>query len=310
MLILRSLLILALCFCTVPALATEPVTSPPASLEERLRLLEERFGPVVPLNERLTISGLIEVEGAAGKVKNSDGSSDSVSDLALATAQLGFEGRVNEQVGGNIILLFEEGGETEIEIDEAAIRLEQGRGSLQVGRLYLPFGAYNSHFISDPLTLELGETRQTALVLGYEQELFTLSAFVFNGSEDKIGRDDHVNDGGVSLTLTPAEGITVGAGYLSDLAESGAGLLGGTGYSRQVAGWNAFVHLEHGPFAVEAEYLAAVRAFAAADLNADFAGNSARPQTLNLEVAYSAAENVELALRYAMSKEFAGQPEK
>lgn len=162
MVIRPSLLILALCLCTAgPTLAAEPVTSSSASLEERIRLLE---GRVAPLNERLTISGLIEVEGTAGKVKNNDGSSDDASDLTLATAQLGFEGRVNEQVGGNIILLYEEGGE--LEIDEAAIRLEQGRGSLRAGRLYLPFGAFNSHFISDPLTLELGETRQTALVLG------------------------------------------------------------------------------------------------------------------------------------------------
>lgn len=35
------------------------------------------------------------------------------------------------------------------------------------GRQYIPFGNFDSHFVTDPLTLLLGETNEGALVGGY-----------------------------------------------------------------------------------------------------------------------------------------------
>jgi hypothetical protein len=152
--------------------------------------------------------------------------------------------------------------------------------------------------------LTLGETRQTALVLAYQREIFTLRAFVFNGKKDKAGSEDHVNDGGMSLTVTPYDGLEFGASALSDLAESGAELLGGNGYSRRFAGWSAYLHLQQGRLGLEAEYLAAARAFAANDL----ADNVNRPQTWNLEAAWALTPAVELAARYGGSRELADAP--
>ncbi|MDO9079391.1 MAG: hypothetical protein Q7U44_01225, partial [Desulfuromonadales bacterium] len=91
---------------------------------------------------------------------------------------------------------------------------------------------------------------------------------------------------------------------LSDLAESGAELLGGNGYSRHVAGWSAYVHLQKGRLGLEAEYLAAARAFAVSDLT----DNVNRPQTWNMEVAWALTPAVELATRYGGSRELADAP--
>jgi hypothetical protein len=296
----------------------------PSSYEERLKALEERqaeiyhtlaekkaAGLASQIAERLTISGLIEVEAAAESVELADGSSDAASDLALATAQLGLGVKLTEEVRGNISLLFEEGAfgdeDSDLEVDEAAIDINYAPLFARAGRLYVPFGVFHSHFISDPLTLELGETRETALLLGYGHDLFSVSAFAFNGDAEKRGEEDHVRDWGASLVLTPAEGIELGASYLADLADSNAELI--SKYTRRVGGWSAFAVVERGPFGVSGEVLGATRSFAAADLDADGNGKGDKPLAWNLEVSWALRENVELALRYEGSDELAGQPE-
>ncbi len=307
-------MLVLLFLCAAPLLAVE-TSSPALSLEERLQRLESRqvelyhtlaekrsAGLSEAISKNMTLSGLIEVEGSATRLRLVDHSSDSASDLTLSTAQLGLDARVNEEVGVNLTLLYEEDGE--LEVDEAFILFEHKSWNLSAGRLYLPFGAFHSHFISDPLPLALGETRKTALVLACQREIFTLSAFVFNGNEDKFGSEDHVNDGGLSLTVTPYDGLEIGASVLSDIAESGAELLGGNGYSRRVAGWSTYAHLQQGRLGLEAEYLAAAHAFAASNL----ADNVNQPRTWNLEVAWALTPAVELAARYGGSRELAEAP--
>ncbi len=85
------------------------------------------------------------------------GNTDSASDLTLATAQLGLGIEVNEYFSGKLIVLFEEDteGDDRIEVDETTVNLASGPWSGRIGRQYLPFGHFHSHFISDPLTLEL-----------------------------------------------------------------------------------------------------------------------------------------------------------
>lgn len=300
----------------------------PRTIEERLQALEERqtelyhtlaekkaAGLATKITDRITISGLLEVEASAEDVEFADGTSDAASDLVLATAQLGFGLKLTEEVRGNISFLFEE-DDTPLEVDEAAIDVNYAPLFGRFGRLYVPFGVFHSHFISDPLTLELGETRETAALLGYGHELFSLSAFIFNGDAEKIGKEDHIRDWGASLVLTPAEGIELGGSYLSDLADSNAELLldeianPDNLYGRRVGGWSAFALLERGPFGVSGEILGAARSFAVTDLDADGNGKGDKPLTWNLEVSWAPQENVELAVRYEGSDEFFGFPER
>jgi hypothetical protein len=303
-------MLVLLFLCSTPLLAAETL-----SLEERLQRLEvsqtelyhtlaekKSAGLSEAISKNMTLSGLIEVEGSALRRRLADHSTDSASDLALSTAQLGLDAKVNEEVGVNLTLLYEEEGE--LEVDEAFMRLDRGSWNLSAGRLYLPFGAFHSHFISDPLPLTLGETRQSAVTAGYNQGLFNLTAFAFSGNAGKVGSEDHVNDGGLSLSVTPCEGLEFGASIISDLAESDAEILGGNAYRRRVAGWSSYFHLQQGALSLEAEYLAAARAFAADDL----AANVNRPQTWNLEAAWALTPAVELAARYGGSRELAEAP--
>lgn len=308
-----------LLLCAAPLLAAETSTAVPLSLEERLQGLEARqselyhtlvekksAGLSASISQNMTLSGLIEVEGSATRLRLNDQSNTGASDLTLATVQVGLDAQVSKEVDVNLTLLYEE--DEELEVDEAFINFEHGKWQLSVGRLYLPFGAFHSHFVSDPLTLALGETRQSAVTLGYKQELFQLSAFAFNGNEDKGGSEDQISDGGLSLTVTPYEGLELGASVLSDLSESGAEILGGNGYSRRVAGWSTYLHLQQGAWTLEGEYLAAAKTFVSADLDANGDGHGDWPQTWNLEAAWGLTPAVEVAVRYGGSRELATAP--
>lgn len=293
----------------------------PQAMENRLRSLEERQAELYhtltekkaaglgeEITQRLTISGLLEVAGSVGGTRFADGTSDAASELALATAQIGFGLAVNEHTRGELSFLFEEDGP--VEVDEAAIQLAFGPGFARLGRQYLPFGAFHSHFISDPLTLELGETRETAILAGFQADRFTIAAFGFNGAAEKIGTEDHLRDWGASLTATPLAGLELGGSYLSDLADSNAELLvaGGNLFSQRVGGWSAFANLDLGPVAFAGEVLGATTAFAVADLDADGDGRGDLPLAWNLEFACYPRQRVELALRYGGSADLAGFP--
>jgi hypothetical protein len=312
--------------------STEP---PNLSAEERLRILEDRqaeiyhtlaekksAGLAEKITDRITISGLLEVEAVAADVEFRDRTSDAASDLTLATAQFGLGVKLTEAISGDIIFLFEEGAfgndDTDLEVDEAAINISLGSWSGRIGRQYLPFGVFHSHFISDPLTLELGETRETAILAGYTYGPATLSAYVFNGDAEKTRNEDHIRDWGASLVLAPTEGVGLGGSYLSDLADTDASLvlfedpLRGevNEFRRRVAGWSAFLVAERGKLGFSGEVLGATRRFADLDLDADGDGQGDKPLAWNLEASWSLLENVEMALRYEGSREFAGQPER
>ncbi|MFO7983493.1 MAG: LbtU family siderophore porin [Desulfuromonadales bacterium] len=269
---------------------------------------KKQAGLKTAITEKITISGLIEVEAGAAEIDSRDGGTESESDIILATAQLGLGVEVAEGITGDLILLYEEDA-TDLEVDEAAINFSNDVWFGRLGQQYVPFGVFHSHLISDPLTLELGETRETALLGGYGNDIVTISAYIFNGDADKEGdQEDHIRDWGLSVSSTPAEGLTLGASYISDLAESDAELVGDT-FEGRVGGWSAFFTLEPEGFHVTGEVLGADSTFSAADMDADGNGVGDRPLAWNLELAWYPSEVLELSARYEGSDEFSGHPE-
>lgn len=291
-------------------------------LDQRVKALEEKqselyhtleekksAGLATLLDGHLALSGLIEVETGYQRSRLRGGGSEKESDLTLATAQLGLAAKANDQLGATLALLYEEADDARIEVDEATIDLTQGPWQARVGRQYLPFGVFRSHFISDPLTLELGETRETALRGGFHHDNFAIEAFVFNGDAEQDGRDSHLRDFGASLSLTPFEGLELATSYLSDLADSDSELVG-SAFSRRVGAWSAAGVATFGPLEFSGEYLGALQSFAAADLDANGDGFGDRPRAWNLEAAWNPCESVELAARLEGSDQFPDQPQR
>ena len=248
------------------------------------------------------LGGVVEVE--AGFVNEDDPAEGDSSDIALATVEIGLDATINKNVEAHMLLLYEDG--EEFTVDEGTITISDKLGYfITVGKMYLPFGVFNSHFISDPLTLELGETNETALMIGYTKDMIELSVGLFNGNVDEAGEDDKIDDYVASLTVTPVEGISFGASYISDISDTDAeitvafGNVSSQGNTEVVAGYSAFISASLGPVTLEAEYLAAAEEFDTADITTED-----QPSTFNVELAYAISEAAELALRYESADDF------
>jgi len=305
-----SILLLA----TDPALAvSEDSNATIESLEARIEALEASGGSS-PLTGRLHLGGIVELEARWSKTE----SEDPTSDLVVASALLSAESQLNERVGGHIVLLYEEGG-TGLDVDEAVISLTCPgplagmEAGLNAGKLYLPFGHFETHLISDPLTLELGETNDTAARFSLTGGMLEFRLAVFNGETDALGDDDVIDSLAAALDLEAGEGVEFGVSWINDLAESDNGLVtDAAGYGDSVAGFSAFASFERPPFHLGIEYLGALERFdpqvvdAAATLDPDNPGDltGRKPLAFNLELALELAEEFEVAVRYEQADDF------
>ena len=142
----------------------------------------------------------------------------------LATFELGIAAQVTDWVEAMASLLYEE-DDTDLEVDLAMITIANPEVTpvfFSAGQFYLPFGAYQTNLVSDPLTLEIGETRETAAQLGFVYQGFSGSAYAFNG-DNKVNGDNHIDSWGANLAFAQErEDLvwTVGAGYINDLGDS------------------------------------------------------------------------------------------
>jgi hypothetical protein len=246
--------------------------------------------------------GLIEVEAMADD-NDKDGDS---SDITLATVELGLDVDINEYVKGHILMLWEEDATDPIAMDEGTIIFGSPYGlTLTVGKMYVPFGVFSSHFISDPLTLELGETNESAVLVTYAKSIAEFSVGVFNGSADQSS-ESTIDDWVASLTVTPAEGVTIGASYISDISDTDADLTGLSRIRHRTPGVGGFVTVTYGKFNLIGEYIGATKRFHVLDLDADGSGSGDKPRTYNLELAYQLNERTELAARYEGNDDMPG----
>ncbi len=282
-------------------------------LSARVSRIEEKIGEAPVLGkwaEMLTISGVVEVEAGFERMDfDAPGvGTEESSDIALATVELGVDVNIAKHVGGHILFLWEEDDTEPVDVDEAFIILD-GEDVvplyLNAGKMYVPFGNFESHFISDPLTLEIGETRESAVRVGFANDMTEICVAVFNGDIDETGDDNHIRSFVGSATFTLPEnsvsglGLSMGVSYISNIADSD-GLEGeiSTGtIDDEVAGFSAFLSASlMDRFFLEAEYVGALDEFEAGELSFDD-GNELQPTTWNFELAYVATETLEVALR-------------
>jgi uncharacterized coiled-coil protein SlyX len=239
--------------------------------------------------DRVEIGGLVEVE--AGYHSSYDG--DETSDLAVATVELGIAAQVNDWVAAEITLLYEE-DDTDLEVDVATITVAPPDGPwfATAGQQYVPFGVYGTNLVSDPLTLEIGETRETAALVGIEANGFVGSAYVFNGDSDK---DDEIDRYGLMAGYASEGddfGFALQAGYISHIGDSDGLDVGDVG--DYVGGIALDAQITAGAFTFIAGYVAATDSFDAAELG--FNGKGAEPKAWAIEAGYA----FELASRPAM----------
>jgi hypothetical protein len=258
--------------------------------------------------ERIEVSGVIEVEASHQRsdFSDPDAPGEDSNDVDLATVELALDAQIVDHVAGRMLFKYED---DDTFVDEGFITIsgtDAFPGFLTAGRQYLPFGNYDSHFVSDPLTLELGETNEGAVVAGFRlaDDTLVMSAGLFKGDIRETGRDDTIDSYVAAVSYQPFEPVTLGLSYTSNLLSSGA--FSETAVSDtiadQVGGWSAFAtvsFLER--FKLIAEYTSAMDRFAAGEIYADDDPRNRKPAAWNLELGVSLLENLDAAVGYGGS---------
>ena len=233
------------------------------------------------------------------------------SDLVLATVEIGFDVDIAKHVKASLFFLYED--DTEFDVDQGIITIDGADVvplHVDLGKMYVPFGRFESHFIRDPLTLELGETNESAAVGGFRNDWLELSVGVFNGDVDKTGKgsSNHIDDYLVSAVFTlpeetvPNLDLTAGISGISNIAESDA-LQEEATIKNHIGGFNTFIiaSLLDKYFFI-AEYLGAIDDFEAGELGFD-GGKSYRPEAWTIELACGITDNLKLAVCYEGSND-------
>lgn len=296
--------LLALCVCATPAFSLAEEEASAQSLEARIAKLEQstKIGLGSWL-DRISLSGLIEVEAGYVNFDPSDGRSEDESDLTLATVELGIDVDFVKHVSGHIVLLWEEGETEPLDVDEAYIRLD-GEDVvplyLQAGRMYVPFGNFESLFVSDPLTLELGETLESAALVGYANDLLELSFGIYKGETKGNHLNSFVASGVYTLpgNAVPGLGLTTGLSWISNLADSdflSDDEVTGSSVRDKVQAASAFAVVTlNDRWTLLAEYLTALNNFEAGELD----DRALKPKAWNAELGYAVTDVFNLAVKY------------
>ncbi|MEW6520127.1 MAG: LbtU family siderophore porin [Thermodesulfobacteriota bacterium] len=245
------------------------------------------------INDHVELSGLIEVEAFKGKDYNDDDSSD----ITLATVEIGLDARISDWTMGHLLLLYEEGEEDDhLIVDEGTITIGNAEKLplyLTAGKMYLPFGFYESAMVSDPLTLELGEINDSAVQVGFTGYGFYGSVYGFNGDINETGKDDEVNSWGANAGYAyESEGfaLDVGMDWINNIGDTD----GVDGYLEEsniaeiddyVDGMALHAVFDLGQFRLIGEYVAALDEFEPAEI--DFDSQGAEPEAMSFEVGYT-----------------------
>ena len=271
------------------------------AIEEKTRQIEElvadpriREEPKFEDNwfNNIEIGGVAEVEASYSDPDEGESSSD----IVLATMELAVAAQVNEWVSAESTLLFEE-DDTDLEFDVAYISIANPDQPwfVTTGLIYEPFGTFETNLISDPLTLEVGETRESTILGGIEYNGFTGGIYVFNGDLEKDGDDDIDNFGAFAGYEQESEKSTFAfhLGYINDIGDSDTLQdviqdnidAAGVEYSDFVGAVSLDGTFTYGPFNLIGEYIMAIDDFEFDELA--FKDDGAEPEAFNFEAGYS-----------------------
>lgn len=225
------------------------------------------------------LGGTVQVEG----VYRLPDAGDNTAGVGVGQAELVVEAGLNGWIGAGATLLYEEediGLEKaeQVGLDSANLTIgpPQGAWFFSAGQQYVPFANWPPALIADPLTLQLGETNELALQLGWASGRLHGSILGFNGGYGAAmgyARERGASEFGLNLS------------YISDLGLSGTlqEVIADMRGRDRVPGWTARAELRYANAALIGEYLAALERFAAREV--EYAGRGAQPSSWLLEAA-------------------------
>jgi hypothetical protein len=235
--------------------------------------------------KNFNMSGLVEIAASMGD-DPAFGTGDA-SDIDAATLELGIDAKVSSTVNAHVLFLYEDAAGTDFNVDESTIEIVTESVTITGGKMYVPFGSFETHMISDPLTLLMGETNESAVLISMGSGQFQGGAYLFNGDVDEVGPDNEVDNLGLTARFAIAnEGMTLDLGfdYISNIADSDgiSAVIGATVVDTPSA---ILLHAiyKRGKITGIFEYLSS-DSFDVADYTVK--GSAAEPTAMNLELGY------------------------
>jgi hypothetical protein len=211
------------------------------TLEKKVEKKEEKSqGILDTISEKVSFSGAVELDFSYvddGDI-TSNTVNDSTSDFQIGTVELGAEIKFYPYVTGNLILKGENIDDGDrVFWDEATITMQK-EGFLFYfvgGKRGQPFGVFESHLINDPITQDCYEVAKTGATVGFTPGLLgiDISGTVYRGEvlADKLygaglglarstrpgyTATNNVDSYIANVTLSPVEGLTMGAFYVTE----------------------------------------------------------------------------------------------
>ncbi|MBI5664998.1 MAG: LbtU family siderophore porin [Nitrospirae bacterium] len=143
--------------------------------------------------QRMKLSGLFEGEYRWMELRDvSDKDSDSTSDLYLRRLELGLEAGLTDWIKANAVLNSEfigddvNQGDEKMTVDEATMTFQKEDVPLYliIGKRAQPFGIFENHLITDPMTQDAFETKRAGVTVGATGPIgLDVSATVYKGEE-------------------------------------------------------------------------------------------------------------------------------
>ena len=194
------------------------------------------------LSENISLSGSLYGEYRWMKNRDiTDPDTDSTSDLYLRKIELAVDAKLVDWITASAVFNSEwigddlNQGDEKVTVDEATITMQDDDFPLYlvIGKRTQPFGVFESHLVTDPMTQDAYETKRFGITAGYTGPMgLDLSVTVYKGEEqmdhlfesglfeDTLRRageaTDDVGSYIVSATLQPLEYLTLFGGYLSE----------------------------------------------------------------------------------------------
>jgi len=196
------------------------------------------------LSKNVSLSGSIYGEYRWMKHRDiTDSEADSTSDLYLRKIELGTLASLTDWAEASVVLNSEwigddiNQGDEKVTVDEATLTLKDEDFPLYlvVGKRTQPFGVFENHLITDPLTQDAYETKKPGVTVGVEAPMgLDVSLTVYKGEEqmnhlfesglfeDTLLRagdkaSDDVSSFILSVSVTPIkDNLTIFGSYLSE----------------------------------------------------------------------------------------------
>ena len=225
--------------------------------------------------DNVNIGGVIELEA---QNVSPEGSPDE-SDIYVATVELGISAKINEWTAAELVLLYEDDGDNDLDVDTAVLSISDPDSIwfLNAGLYALPFGNFSSNLVSDPITLDAAETYDSAVEFGIYNQGLNVSAYVFKGDQQS-----EIENYGIALGYAQEDdnyAFSAGLAWINDISESDSVVDDGATMTNKASAWTAFAQLDFKAFTLIGEYVAATESL-------DAYSTTDEPSFFNLEAAY------------------------